>query len=1532
MKYRTVAVTILAATFVVGFAVATAQVAAQGAQSRTDSTRSQGTPPASVSTNPLVEQFLRRAGPGWKVRLSADNSRIESIVGFGTRSYGGQPETAARAFLTEYAQLFGLETGLADLRVIVQTSTAVSSHVEFQQIANGLPVDNARIRVNLNKEGRILQVTSTYAPFAVTSGEPKISPQQAIELALQEYLNPATQPFSGKPAVPGAARPAPPDRKSLQLSGTPAVTDIFFAEQHQLRRAYKVLVKATVPFGIKEVVVDAQSGRILRSHNLIVNVDGTGQVFVPNPVNSLNNDGLTDSNYATQTNTSRNPNPYYTRQLLDLDPPVGGKYKLTGPFVTLEEIEDPKHAPPSESSATSFVYQRGDANFDDVMVYYHIDSMERYIQLLGFININNRRVRVDSDGFPSTDPNCGTPDANGECDNSHYVPDGSGTGYVAYGRGGVDDDEDADIIAHEYGHSIQDNTNPGAFTGDAGTALGEGFGDYWAVSTFSAETVANGHVLACVGEWDATFYNPTDVPHCLRRTDTKHTMDDFTTGGDPHVNGEIWSNALFNLFNTIGKTTTDRIVLQSHFNDPSTDITFKQAADAMLTADLQQFFGSHITQLCSEFLARKIYVAGDCPTLPSATGQQSTLVVLVRFNDTGLPSSPITVAQVGTLVNDMSAYLAANSFTQATLGAPTIRGWFDLGKSRAHYYDETTGNMLIELVQDVINAVHGADSTFAFNKVDRLFVLTNDDASGGESRGQKEWATTGPWPYAVPAGAGTRRFSASVHAFNQPAARFDHALGHHFGMFDLYPHEGVTFPRPYADGWSNMAKDPTGNFNNVHVFAWDKLKPAWLSGSKIKFIPRPPADPDPNHRFEATVPLFKDETASGDPTVIQIGTTPNVTRREDERVSYYIEARKKAGTYDAQIPADAVLVYYANEDIGQGFGPLRVIDATPGTGNDLSDAGLLPAPATSQLTNIDTTGLNVEVLPPTGSEDYRIHLVYDPPEDQNDVWIHPHDTDWKSQDIWVDSPACNTGICGFDSDNGRSEVDRGDEPQPGVVNRLYARVYNHGPGTAHNVRVDFYISEPHHAIDGGDVDPDTGDNVSWNEHFFTVIADLPQTDTGVVVFVPWTPAATSSARVHTCVKVKIATVFNDINPANQASQENIDEYDITSHSPYPPVVDDFKVANPYDHPILAYLRADDVPVGWTADVTPSKAYLPVGGSVDARMTIQAPLSYPVCSTEFVKATGWYVAGDTLVPLGASVAQVNLKKSTDLTETTSFEGCSRTTLGAASAIASSNAAGIASNAAASLAAGVSSSAFVANARSCKVLHTKGCTNPPRPFEHITLTYTDPNGNPIYHDVTTDKDGCFEDFVVNPQGGPWSVNTQYPGDVCTAGADGGTHGVIVPPEGSGTVPPPARGLWYSFHVGVNSFLGALKKEYDPGPSLTVDAEYAFTDNTSLVAMWGLHVFPHDPNTFYYTNFSLDAKRYFSLVGLRLYAQAGPGIYWPKSGSSALGANVGTGLSFAVLPNLKIEFGPDVHWVGASGRRGYFIDAKLGVVFRF
>jgi M6 family metalloprotease-like protein len=1453
----------------------------------------------------LVQDFHQKFGRDWIVKLSADGQRIESILGRGTQSYRGKPAEAALQFLRENARFFGLKEDLSDLNKVSEKTTLGGGNVEFQQVYNGLPIENARVQVNLNREGRIIQIVNSYMPISGAIEQAKISKEQAAEIAIAEFLR--TTPASERSKREKLSKNMQLlGRAELQLKEPPRISETFFVRLRSMVRAYKILITALKPFGVKEFVVDAISGSILltrdREHT---SVDGTGQVFIPNPVNSNNNNTYTDSGAGGTGVPTTNPNPYYTVSLQNLNDASGGSFTLRGPFAILEDIEAPSNTPPSESSASNFVYQRSNAQFDDVMLYYHIDRMQRYIQSLGFVDVNNRQIRVDSDGFSGAD-------------NSHYVNSPVGVGYLAFGHGGVDDAEDADVIAHEYGHAIQANVTQDKYDGVGfPRAMGEGFGDYWAVSSFFNETQASGHDQPCVMEWD-------QAPNCLRRVDENLTADDFVAGGDEHDNGQIWSRALWEVLRALGKTTADRLILQSHFNVPDNP-TFKQAADAILTADLQLYSGSHLTQLCTVFTDRRIYGAGDCPSVPPLTGAQNTLVVLARFNDAGLPASPIGAGNVTTLINNINSYLNEVTYAQVSLGAPNTQGWLNLPRSRAQYYDQTSGNMLIEMVQDVITALPGFD----FSPYDRMIILTNDDGSSGEVRGLKEWATTGPWPYTLPAAFGTKRLSVSIHRADQAAtgiAQFTHAMGHHFGLIDLYAHEGVTFPRPYADGWGNMAKapPPADNFINNHFFGWDKLRPTWLNGSPpaLRFISRPPADPDVNHRFEETIPIFREEQNASNPVLIQVGTTPGATHAT-ERASYYIEARKTtAGTFDSGLPTDGVLVYYLNEDISQGFGPLRLVDATPGTSNDLSDAAFQPSPGPSTVNNIDGTGLNVEVLPAVGTEDYRIHITYDPPESQVDVWINPHDDNWKSPDIWVDNPGCNGGTCGFDlaAIPPRTETDRGDKPiaqevsDPGapIVNRAYARVYNHGPGTAHNVRVNFYFSDPYHGIDGGTFDPDTGGNIAFNKQAFIVLADVPPTETGIPVFVDWTPerVAVGQTEVHSCVKVKILPVFNDTNNYNQASQENIDEYDISAHSPYPPVVNPFKVVNPFDHPIFVYLRADNVPVGWTAEIVPKKAYIPVGGSIDAQTTIQAPLDYPVCSTEFIKTSAWYPSGDTLIELGATTAQVNLKKSTDLTVTTTVGPCNR----------NSNPGVLKQH---------------ASSGNCSQITTKGCTNPARPNEHITVEYTGPDGNPIYHDVITDANGCFEDFLVNPQGGIWTVQTQYPGDDCTSKTHTPTRPVFVPPGGTQGPGDFGRGkLWLSFHLGMNFPLGSFNKTHDPGPSMTLNAEYPFRDNLSAVGYLGFHYFHGDGGNpdFHYTNLSLNLKKYFPVSSFRSFVEAGPGIYFPKTGSAKFGFNVGAGFSFAIQPKFKFELGPDFHFVDPGGTKRTFVDARMGVAFRF
>lgn len=85
--------------------------------------------------------------------------------------------------------MFGLRPDLADMRILSQRSSPAGGHVEFQQIVEGMPVENGRVQVNLSRDGRVLQVVNSYAPLQPQGpANPKLSKEQATEAALTEFL------------------------------------------------------------------------------------------------------------------------------------------------------------------------------------------------------------------------------------------------------------------------------------------------------------------------------------------------------------------------------------------------------------------------------------------------------------------------------------------------------------------------------------------------------------------------------------------------------------------------------------------------------------------------------------------------------------------------------------------------------------------------------------------------------------------------------------------------------------------------------------------------------------------------------------------------------------------------------------------------------------------------------------------------------------------------------------------------------------------------------------------------------------------------------------------------------------------------------------------------------------------------------------------------------------------------------------------------------------------------------------------------
>jgi hypothetical protein len=177
---------------------------------------------------------------------------------------------------------------------------------------------------------------------------------------------------------------------------------------------------------------------------------------------------------------------------------------------------------------------------------------------LGFTGSNGIQalpIVADSDGVSGDD-------------NSHYLP---GLNRLAFGHGCVDDNEDVDVILHEYGHALTHGINPSWGGGDSG-AIGEGFGDYWA-ETYSF-TTANGATFqpSKVFDWDGIddCWPGRRLDVTGVRYDPGRTYDAHEPIGSGVQSDELWSTPIFQSFVAlrglgVAREEVDKVVVQAMF-------------------------------------------------------------------------------------------------------------------------------------------------------------------------------------------------------------------------------------------------------------------------------------------------------------------------------------------------------------------------------------------------------------------------------------------------------------------------------------------------------------------------------------------------------------------------------------------------------------------------------------------------------------------------------------------------------------------------------------------------------------------------------------------------------------------------------------------------------------------------------------------------------------------------------------------------------------------------------------------------------
>ena len=466
--------------------------------------------------------------------------------------YVGTAEQIARAYLKDRAAQFGLDADLSTLKTRMIKYSKGGAHVHFDQVIGNVPVFGARLVVTLNPDNVVTFVANSFhLNVRNVPGSAQISESQAIEIARQ-YLNVTGRLFG---------------RQRTQLV-------LFESKDRGTELCWQVIIPTEQPLGNWEVMVNAVDGRISNVRDRRMLENGRGYIWDPDPLTTANVSygGAYTDNYDQDSNALNDERIEVVLRDLTYE---NGVYKLQGPYAVLADKESPSDTFPELADSAGFKYTRSQQEFEDVMVYYHIDLSTRHLILdLGYDDPDQREFQADPHGLSGDD-------------NSHYI---DGDNYVAFGEGGVDDAEDADVIWHEHAHSFQTNLTGGMSYSGETMSLQEGSSDYWAASySKSINTYHWGYVF----NWDGhnEFWNG-------RRCDLDWVYpDDYVYG---HDGGQIWSSALMNIWDDLGRTLTDELFIETHYlwgYSPK----MQDGAQAYIQADRNLYGGEHLSVIVLHF-------------------------------------------------------------------------------------------------------------------------------------------------------------------------------------------------------------------------------------------------------------------------------------------------------------------------------------------------------------------------------------------------------------------------------------------------------------------------------------------------------------------------------------------------------------------------------------------------------------------------------------------------------------------------------------------------------------------------------------------------------------------------------------------------------------------------------------------------------------------------------------------------------------------------------------------------------------------
>lgn len=215
-------------------------------------------------------------------------------------------------------------------------------------------------------------------------------------------------------------------------------------------------------------------------------------------------------------------------------------FRLTNEWISFSDITSPYYSssnPKAISKTPEFLYTRDQSQFEEVNAFWHFTELGKWWDTLGFASYRDTVV-VDVHALGGGDES-----AFNDLVHPHTIE---------FGDGGVDDAEDADAVVHEYTHAAFSIVIPKSYAGTQRQAIEEGICDFMALAYSSRYTQ---NQKSWVYNWDGhnEFWEGREL--------NNQRYYPVSLTNQPHVDGQLFGAALFDLSKDVGMDSAVKMVM-----------------------------------------------------------------------------------------------------------------------------------------------------------------------------------------------------------------------------------------------------------------------------------------------------------------------------------------------------------------------------------------------------------------------------------------------------------------------------------------------------------------------------------------------------------------------------------------------------------------------------------------------------------------------------------------------------------------------------------------------------------------------------------------------------------------------------------------------------------------------------------------------------------------------------------------------------------------------------------------------------------